>query len=51
VKLVEGISPQYLLSIRDISGDLFVYVDLASTFTSMRGSAFEISGFDTLPIW
>jgi hypothetical protein len=51
VKLVEGISPQYLLSIRDISGDLFMYGGLASTFTSVRGDAFKISGFDTLLIW
>jgi hypothetical protein len=51
VKLVEEISLQYLLSVRDISGDLFVYGGLASTFTSVRGGAFEILGFVTLPIW
>jgi hypothetical protein len=50
MRLVEGISPQFLLSIRYISGDLFVYGDLTSAFTSMRGGAFEVSGFVTLPI-
>jgi hypothetical protein len=50
VKLVEGISPQYLLSVRDIFGDLFVYGGLASTFTFVRGDAFDISGFAALPI-
>jgi hypothetical protein len=50
VKLVEEISLQYLLCVKDISGDLFVYGDIASTFTFMRGGAFEISGFATLPI-
>jgi hypothetical protein len=48
--LVEGISPRYLLSVRYISGDLFVYVDLASALTSMRGGAFKVLGFATLPI-
>jgi hypothetical protein len=50
VRLVERISPQYLLSVRYISRDLFVYGDLASTFTSVRGGAFEVSGFLALPI-
>jgi hypothetical protein len=30
--------------------DLFVFGDLASAHTSMRGSAFNVSGFATLPI-
>jgi hypothetical protein len=57
VKLVEGISPQYLPSIKDIYGDLFVSrdlfisKDLASAFTSMKGDAFKVSSFATLPIW
>jgi hypothetical protein len=50
VNLVERISPQYLLSVRDIYGDLFVYGGIASTFTSVRGGAFNISGFSTFPI-
>jgi len=50
VKSVEGISPRYLPSIRDISGDLFVSGDLVSAFTSVRGGAFKVSGFATLPI-
>ena len=48
--MVEEISLQYLLSIKDISGDLFVYGGLSSTFTSMRGGAFNILGFVTLAI-
>ena len=51
MKLVEGISSQYLLSVSDIYGDLFVYGGLASTFTSMRGGDLDILGFFTLPIW
>ena len=51
MKLVEGISPHYLLSVRDISGEIFVYGVLASTFTFVRGGAFKILGFVTLPIW
>jgi hypothetical protein len=50
VKLVEVISPQYLLNIRYISSDLFIYGDLASKFTSVGGGAFEVLGFFTLPI-
>jgi hypothetical protein len=50
VRLVEGISPRYLLSVIDISRDLFIYGDLASALTSMRGGAFKVSGFSTLPI-
>ena len=45
MRLVEGISPQYLLSVIYISGDLFIYGDLASTFTSVRGGSFEVLGF------
>jgi hypothetical protein len=51
MKLVEGITPGYSPSIRDISMDLFVFGDLASAHTSMRGGAFKVSGFSTLPIW
>ena len=51
MKLVEGISPRYLLSVRDISGDLFIFGDLASAFTSVRDDAFKVSSFATLPIW
>ena len=50
MRSVEGISPQYLLSVRDISRDLFVSGDLASALTSVRGSAFKLSGFVTMPI-
>ena len=51
MKSVEGISPRYLPSVKDISRDLFIYGDLASTFNSVRGGAFQVSGFVTLPIW
>jgi hypothetical protein len=51
VRSVEGIFLQYLLSIRDISRDLFVYRDLASDLTFVRGGAFKVSVFATLPIW
>jgi hypothetical protein len=51
VNSVEGISPLYLLSVIDISGDLFISGDLASAFTSVRGGSFKILGFATLPIW
>jgi hypothetical protein len=51
MKLVEGITPGYSPSIRDISMNLFVFGDLAGAHTSMRGSAFKVSGFSTLPIW
>jgi hypothetical protein len=50
MKLVEGITPGYSPSIRDIFVDLFVFGDLASTHISMRGGAFKVSGFATLPI-
>jgi hypothetical protein len=50
VRLVEGISPRYILSVRYISGDLFIYGDLASILTSVRGGAFKVLGFVTLPI-
>jgi hypothetical protein len=50
MKLVEGLSLEYSPSVRDISMDLFVFGDLASTHTSMRGGAFKILGFSTLPI-
>jgi hypothetical protein len=45
VRSVEGISPRYLLSVR------YIYGDLSSALTSMRGGDFKVSGFDTLPIW
>jgi hypothetical protein len=45
VKLVEGISPRYLPSVRDISGDLFISGDLVSALTSVRGGDFKVSGF------
>ena len=48
--MVEEISPRYLLSVIDISGDLFVSEDIVSALTSVRGGAFKVSGFDTLPI-
>jgi hypothetical protein len=48
VRSVEGISPRYLLSIKDISGDLFVDGDLASA--SEIGGAFKVTKFSTLPI-
>jgi hypothetical protein len=51
VKLVEGITPRYSRSVRDISVDLFVFGDLASAHTSMRGDTFKVLGFATLPIW
>jgi hypothetical protein len=50
MKLVEGITPGYSLSVRDISVDLFVFGDLASAHTSLRGGTFKVSGFATLPI-
>jgi hypothetical protein len=50
VKLVEGITLGYSPSVIDISVDLFVFGDLASSHTSVRGSDFKVSGFDTLPI-
>ena len=50
MKLVEGITPGYSPSVRDISVDLFIFGDLASTHTSVRGGAFKVSGFATLPI-
>ena len=48
--MVEEIFPRYLLSVRDISGDLFVSGDLVSALTSVRGDAFKVSGSATLPI-
>jgi hypothetical protein len=51
MKLFEGITPRYLPSVKDISVDLFVFGDLASTHTYVRGGAFKVSGFATLPIW
>jgi hypothetical protein len=50
MKLVEGITPGYSPSVRDISMDLFVFVDLASAHTSVRCDAFKVSVFATLPI-
>jgi len=50
VNLVEEISLQYLLSIRDVFVDLFIYGGLSNTFTSVRGGAFDISGFVSLLI-
>jgi hypothetical protein len=50
MKLVEGITPGYPPSVRDISVDLFVFGDLGSTHTSMRGGDFKVLGFATLPI-
>jgi hypothetical protein len=41
----------YSLSVSDISMDLFVFGDLASIHTSVRGCNFKVSGFATLPIW
>ena len=49
MKLVEGITPGYSPSIRDISVDLLVFGDLASTHTSVRGGAFKVLIFSTLP--
>jgi hypothetical protein len=51
VKFVEGITPGNSPSVRDISVDLFIFGDLASIHTSMRGGTFKVSGFATLPIW
>jgi hypothetical protein len=51
VKLVEGITPGYSPSVRYTYVDLFVFGDLASIHTSMRGGAFKVSVFATLPIW
>jgi hypothetical protein len=51
MKLVEGINPRYLPSVRDISVDLFIFGDLASAHTSLRGGTFKVLGFSTLPIW
>jgi hypothetical protein len=51
MKLVEGITPGYSPSVRYISVDLFIFGDLASIYTSMRGGAFQVLGFATLPIW
>jgi hypothetical protein len=50
MKLVEGISPEYFPSIKDIFADLFIFEDLASAHTYLRGGAFNILGFSTLPI-
>jgi hypothetical protein len=50
MKSVEGISPRYLPSVIDISRDLFVSGDLASAIISVRGGAFKVLGFATLPI-
>ena len=50
MKLVEGINLGSSHSVRDISVDLFVFGDLASAHTSVRGGAFKVSGFATLPI-
>jgi hypothetical protein len=50
VKLVEGITPGYSPSVRDIFVDLFIFEDLDSTHTSVRGGAFKVLGFSTLPI-
>jgi hypothetical protein len=50
VNLVEGISPGYSPSIRNVSVDLFIFGDLASAHTSMRGDAFKVSSFATLLI-
>jgi hypothetical protein len=47
VRLVEGISPRYLLSVRDISRDLFVYGNHASALTFMRGGVSRFQ--DLLP--
>jgi hypothetical protein len=51
VKLVEGITRGYSPSVGDISVDLFVFGDLASIHTSVRGGTSKDSGFATLPIW
>ena len=50
MNLVAKITLQYLLSVRDISGVLFVFGGLSSTFTSVRGGSLDILGFVTLPI-
>jgi hypothetical protein len=50
MKLVEGITPGYSPSARDISVDIFVFGDLSSTHTSMRGGDLNILVFATLPI-
>jgi hypothetical protein len=50
VKLVEGITPGYFPSVRDIFVDLFIFGDIASTHTSVRGDAFKVLAFATLPI-
>jgi hypothetical protein len=47
---VEGISPRYLLSIEYIYVDLFIYGDLSSALTSVRGGAFKVSSFASLAI-
>ena len=50
MKLVEGITPRYPHSIKNISVDLLVFGDLASAHTSVRGGDFKVYGFATLPI-
>ena len=51
MKLVEGITPGYSPSVKDIFVDLFVFGDLASAHTSVRGGTFKVSVLATLPIW
>jgi hypothetical protein len=46
-----GDSPLYLPNFEYISGVLFVYGDLVSAFTSMRGNAFKFLIFYTFPIF
>jgi len=42
MKLVEGITPGNSPNIKDISMDLFVFGDLTSTHTSVRGGDFKV---------
>jgi hypothetical protein len=49
--LVEGITHGYSPSIKDISVDLFIFGDLANAHNYLRGGAFKVLSFATLPIW
>jgi hypothetical protein len=50
MNFVEGITPGYSHSVRDIYVDLFIFRDLASIHTFVRGGTFKVLGFSTLPI-
>jgi hypothetical protein len=49
MRSVEGISTQYLLSVRYTSGDILVYGDLASALTSVRSDDLKVSALLPCP--